>query len=201
MLISEAFPVCGHISEVYARLQKLPTGLKKSTYIIIVYTPFGQVDCVYIGGSIGWKISSGRHTMYIPDGKVKAQIFSTKGIPGPGIISAVKSSISVPWGVLRNPKYKFRKAKRKSQAICPGLDLRPLQQEFHRNLGDLHRLKHALNRARQLYPRAFWDSFNPNGVDFYNIKEMEKWLRDKYQYDKARMIAVWKEKQNEGKDL
>jgi len=50
--------------------------------------------------------------------------------------------------------------KRKSQAICPGLDLRPLQQEYRRKLGDVHRFKHLLNCMKayglnQLVPGVF----------------------------------------------
>lgn len=183
MFINKALPACGHISEVYARLQTVPENMKNPKHIFVVYTPFGQLDCTYSGEALGWKVYNSRHVLYMSERKIKSQVFSDMGLVG-------RKVIDVPWGVLRNPNYKFRKAKRKSKAICPGLDLRPLQQEYRRKLGDLHRFKHALQQIKALYPRVFWDSFD-HAPDYFSIKAMEKYLKDNYAYDKQRMIDAY----------
>lgn len=174
-MASKTHPVCGHISEVYKKLQSQ----KDPNETVCISTPFGFVKCSYNEIAKRWSVRTGQYCLDIPDNKQKASIHSCMPLSG-------YSHKYVPWGVFRNPNYKFRK-NRKSKAICPGLDLRPLQQEYRRKLGDLHRFKHALQQIKALYPRVFWDSFD-HAPDYFSIKAMEKYLKDNYAYDKQRMI-------------
>lgn len=81
---------------------------------------------------------------------------------------------------------------RKPHVICPGLDLRPLQQEYRKRLGDLHRLKANKNLFYGLWPYVTID---------LNMEGAERMLKEEYELAKVRAIFKFnkaqKEKENE----
>lgn len=91
--------------------------------------------------------------------------------------------VKIPYGRLRNAKYR----ESKSKAICPGLDLRPLQQRLRTELGDLARFRH-------LYYSLCGKGFITTRI-YEDWEECRKAIYARYEADKARLIANHKERE------
>lgn len=166
-------PICGRISEVYKKLQ----AQKDFKATIRINTPFGFVECNYSEIAKRWSVVTAKHRLYIPDNKQKGSIHSRMPLSG-------YSHKYVPWGVFRNPNYKFRK-NRKSKAICPGLDLRPLQQEYRRKLGDMARFSMLLREMRAI-------GLNTLVQSSFDVSLAKLLLKRQYEYRKKEIIALHK---------